>query len=256
MDAPRKCFVVPPEEQRCIWMDAGILPYQLCTQKNHCDDCIIDEAMRMRMDSKWEWSEEVRGGSVLSVEPKTLAEGFRYSRNHWWIRKTSPGQFRLGLEPGIVEVLLNIKGIVFPSAQSIRKGQACAWAVMDSGTLPLESPVGGVLVAVNHDLVAKPHLLAMRPFHDGWICEMEIEDPDAIDRSWMEVGEALPKYAADQQRFSLLLSEASRGRRLSAASGVNDDRISLKSSVDRLGPARYLSLVRQCFGWTGFSARP
>jgi glycine cleavage system H lipoate-binding protein len=255
MDIPRKCFIIPTNEQRCIWMDAGILPYQLCAQATHCDDCVIDAAMRLRKDSNREMADEFRTASVPSVEPTALMEGVRYSRNHWWVRKTSPRLFRLGLEPGLVEVLLNLKGIVFPSLQPICKGQACAWAVMDGGTILLESPVAGTLASVNHDLIAKPHLLVLRPFHDGWLCDMEIDNLDAAERGLMDGGEAVPRFASDQQRFASALAEAARGRRMSAASGVKDEPISLRGSADRLGAARYLTLVRQCFGWTGFSHR-
>jgi glycine cleavage system H protein len=252
MVEPKRCYLVPPGERRCIWMDAGVLPYQLCTQPEGCDDCGVDDAMRWRMHSPWFAGGGVRAHNTLRVA-KSLLEGLRYCRNHFWVRRMNPRLVRLGLEPGLVEVLMNVKGIVFPSLQlEMRKGQACAWAVMDAGTLPLETPLDGVLAAVNKHLIAMPHMLALRPFHDGWICELEVRDADAEIAELMTAGEASSKYASEQQRFAGLLNETTRSKRSSPVSGPNGETFSLKSSVLRLDPARYLDIVRQCFGWTGY----
>jgi len=255
MEERKRCFIIPPDERRCVWMDAGVLPYQLCIQPDGCDDCSIDAAMRWRMPSPWIAGGEVRAHDTLSVS-KSLLEGAHYCRNHCWVRKMAPGLVRLGLEPGLVAALLNIKGIVFPSLQLVlRKGQAYAWAVMDAGTLPLETPLDGVLAAVNKQLIAKPNMLMLRPFHDGWICELEVRDADAEIWELMAAGEASVRYASDQQRFTGSLNETTRGKRAISGSGLNEAGISLRAAVEKQDPARYLDIVRQCFGWTGFNLR-
>lgn len=38
-----------PKEQRCVWMAAGILSYQLCEREFDCDQCPLDKAMRMHI---------------------------------------------------------------------------------------------------------------------------------------------------------------------------------------------------------------
>jgi hypothetical protein len=44
MSSPARFPIIPPEEKRCVWMSAGIVPYQLCNRKCDCTDCDIDDA--------------------------------------------------------------------------------------------------------------------------------------------------------------------------------------------------------------------
>jgi glycine cleavage system H lipoate-binding protein len=232
-------------------MDAGVLPYQLCISDSGCEGCAIDEAMRWHSESPLAAAGEVRMLPSTQAHAALLEE-MRYSRNHFWACKTANQRLRFGLEPGLIEVLVNVKGVVFPSiSRPVRKGEPCAWAVTDSGTLPLECPFNGVLAAVNHELVAKPHLLVTRPFHDGWLCEIELQDADADLEALMIATEASAKYAMDQQRFRSALQEPARTKRSHAIAGVVDESDGWKSIAEKAGLERYLGIIRQCFGLSG-----
>ena len=37
--------VIPVGERKCIWMDAGVVSYKLCTSQFHCTVCEFDRAM-------------------------------------------------------------------------------------------------------------------------------------------------------------------------------------------------------------------
>ena len=43
-------------------------------------------------------------------------------------------------------------------------------------------PVSGEVVAVNEDLEDRPELINEEPYSDGWMLEIELSDPDEINR--------------------------------------------------------------------------
>ena len=251
MTVIKRCFLIPPDEQLCIWMTAGLLSYQLCNRRLDCDNCAIDAVMHRRFPE----SRAAEEGESNRLAPRVVQdipeEDFQYSRNHWWARKTVSGKVRLGIESGLAQTLLAVKGIVFPSPhQRLSKGQACIWIVMDGGTLALESPLDGVVQSVNHDLIDKPHLLSLQPFDDGWLCEIEAEDVEAEAAGLLTAVDIRSKYSTDRTRFLASLAGATRSRRPPVGITIADGGEQLQNFADILGPIRYIALLRQHFGWT------
>jgi glycine cleavage system H lipoate-binding protein len=41
--------IIPKDEKRCIWMDAGVVSYKLCPNNYNCNDCPFDAAMMKRI---------------------------------------------------------------------------------------------------------------------------------------------------------------------------------------------------------------
>jgi glycine cleavage system H protein len=251
MTINRRCHVVPPDEQRCIWMTAGILSYQLCDRMLECDGCPMDQAIRRQF---------LRAGTAGSPSEhatehptpeglESLRHELRYSRNHCWIRQRDDRVVLVGIEPGLGATLLSPRAIVFPSAgQALRAGQTCLWIVMEGGTLPLECPVDGRVVGINTALEEQPHLLHQEPFDQAWLYELRPESSISEAPHLMEMDEARKKYSADQNRFMTMLSAAMHGNRSSIGITLADGGRRLQNIADVLGTGRYFSLIRQVFG--------
>lgn len=47
-EMPRGMKVIPNGERKCIWMDAGVVSYKLCTNQYQCNICDFDRAMSNR----------------------------------------------------------------------------------------------------------------------------------------------------------------------------------------------------------------
>ena len=251
MSAAKKCFLVPPEEQACIWMAAGLLSYQLCNRKFECDNCPVDAVMHRPFLESPAVEEAGKRPAAAHLEEDIREEGFQYSGNHWWARRTASARVRLGIESGFVRILLPVKGIVFPSLhQRLSKGQACIWIVMDGGALGLESPLDGAVQSINHDLIDKPHLLSLQPFDEGWLCEIESKNEDAEPAGLQMAVDIRPKYSADRSRFLASLAGAAKGRRPPMGITPADSGELLRSFAEILGPARYIALLRQHYGWS------
>jgi glycine cleavage system H protein len=250
MNSPRKCYLIPPNEQPCLWMSAGVVSYQLCDRMFDCNHCLLDQAMRRRFPAPAAIAEQEFSDLVPMPAPEIPEEEFHYTRNHWWVRRIGPGLVRLGIESGLAQALLGLKGIVFPSPkQHLQQGQSCIWVVMDGGTVPLEAPLAGKVRGVNRELITSPHLLILQPFAEGWLCELEIEEVEVEAADLLTAEEARTKYKNDQVRFMASLANVVRGKRSAVGLTLVDGGEKLRSFAEMLGLTRYFSLVRQYFGW-------
>jgi len=240
----RRHTVVPPGEERCVWMTAGILSYQLCDRQLECNDCALDAAMRNHFVRR----EPAPRASDRSVPENSLRTDLAYTRNHCWVEGLKPSGLRLGLEPGLARVLLSPRAVVFsPHGQELVQGQSCLWIVMEGGTFPLAAPASGSVRSGNAILAEKPFLVSEDPFGDGWLLEMEpLRRPQ--DEPWLHAAEAAASYEKDDERLRQLLAHAVQSRRQEVGATLADGGLPLKNLADMLGATRYFSIVRKVFG--------
>jgi len=238
-----KCHIIPPDEQRCIWMSAGILSYQLCDRQFDCDQCPLHAAMRKRFPQT---EAMARKEPHPDAKPEGLRNDRAYSQNHCWVKEIHDNVVRVGIEPGFSMALLGPKAIVFPAeGQPVSRGRSCLWIVMDGGTLAIDSPLDGVIRDTNHQLAEKPHLLRTDPLDHGWLFDLELEDPNRPDL--MPVGQADPKYGRDNANFESLLASALERGRSEIGVTLADGGQQLQSVADMLGPRRYFALLRKIY---------
>jgi glycine cleavage system H protein len=239
----------PPQELRCVWMTAGILTYRLCDRDFDCDDCLLDTALRRHSDPPGAPGSRIIGGkSSISAASRDLRDSYFYNRNHCWARKVTNSRARVGLEPGLTEALLTPRAFVFPpEGQRVQQQQTCLWIVIEGGTLPIESPCTGIIRATNHQLIANPHLLLLQPFDDGWLLELDVEESFLQPSGFLNSEEAGLAYAADQNRFQMMLSGACQTGPLQIGLTMADGGQPLQNIADILGPSKYFSILRKAF---------
>ncbi|MGW3660473.1 glycine cleavage system protein H [Streptomyces sp. NPDC005151] len=72
--------------------------------------------------------------------------------------------------------------VKLPAAGTLLDGGA-TFGEYESTTLVTDvyAPTSGTVVAANETLAEEPELLTSDPYHDGWLIEMEVSDPERID---------------------------------------------------------------------------
>jgi len=246
----RKFQIVPPEEQRCVWMTAGILTYQLCDREFDCDECPFDGAMRKHFSRPPVVAESRPREPMPLTNQDRLPPGYHYSPNHFWLKAIEANLLQAGIEPGLSAALLGPKAVVFPSpGQQVQSGHICLWIVLDGGTLALGAPISGVVWGTNRRLAEEPHLLQRHPLDLGWLFEIEADAPPQEKTAGLMTPEqAAVKYASDENRFLTLLTAELRGSRPSVGITLADGGHGLQDVADMLGPRRYFSLIRRVYG--------
>ena len=236
-------YPVVPKKQRCIWMSAGILSYQLCDREFDCDRCPLAKAMRMHFSHG---TGEARRRKPAPAAEKT--EQYLYSRDHCWVKPGEEGTVRVGLEPGFASILVDPKAIALPAVgEIVSPGRFCCWIILPGGTIPLRSPVEGRILDTNARITDEPHELCSHPTTRGWLFEVQTQQGTTVDRL-MGKAEADRLYAADMSRFKDLLTATVGGDNEAVGLTMADGGQVLREVSAILGPKRYAEMVRRSFG--------
>ena len=112
--------------------------------------------------------------------PFSVKVGYLYSHDDFWV------DIRGNMATvGLSEFLQKSKGevafleIIEPGVP-VRRGQELGTIETTKATFRIISPVTGKLVEVNSELKASPTLINSDPYGTGWICKIELTDPEGI----------------------------------------------------------------------------
>lgn len=244
-DSTSKYPLIPPNEQKCVWMTAGILSYQLCDREFDCDHCPLDSAIRTFPDRT---SIDHRPANIAAGGSKPLMPGYLYSRKHCWTKPTDTNTVRVGIEPLLASMLLNARTVVLPSTgDRVKADSVCAWIVLEGGTLPITSPIDGDILRTNAMLVDQPHDILDDPFERGWLFEVTTGEDIFNSSSLFRVAEASRHFNEDNKRFHTLVSTELRKHRSSTGVTLADGGAPVKDLAGMLGPETYFLLIRDAF---------
>lgn len=112
----------------------------------------------------------------------------RYTAEHEWVRMGG-GVARIGITAYAQEALGDVVYVSLPSVgQSVAAGDACGEVESTKSVSDLYAPLAGEVSAVNETLDGSPAQVNSDPYGHGWMYEMTLADPAAVD-SLMDVDE-------------------------------------------------------------------
>lgn len=118
-------------------------------------------------------------GSLFALRP-----GFHYHQGHAWARKSSDGLMRVGVDDFVPKLLGPVTGIVLPEIGTRLEEGERGWDVEVGGRIvPILSPVDGVVVARNSELLRSPDPLTGDPYGRGWVMEIAVRSPVTAARN-------------------------------------------------------------------------
>jgi len=108
-------------------------------------------------------------------------DDLRYSSDHEWAR-AADGKIRIGITDYAQDALGDVVYIEVPAVGSKVAAQDKISEVESTKSVSdIFAPVSGTITAVNDALGDEPQRLNSDPYGDGWICEIEPDDPAALD---------------------------------------------------------------------------
>jgi glycine cleavage system H protein len=239
--------LIPPNEEKCVWMSAGILSYQLCDRQFDCDHCPLDSALRT-IPQRVSTEQILPTQGAKQSENQKLLAGYLYSRKHCWIKSQDGSTVRVGLEPLFSSMILGPKTVVLPSVgDRVQANKVCAWIVLDGGTLPVVSPLDGDVCKVNSALVDNPHDIRQSPYGEGWLFELSTGAEIFNLSTLFRLAEANRIYADDVQRFQSLVKTELKKHRASVGTTLPDGGQLVQNTAAMLGPERYFRLLCEVF---------
>jgi glycine cleavage system H protein len=110
-------------------------------------------------------------------------EDLKYTVEHEWVTTpTGEAVVRIGITGYAQEALGDIVFVSLPEAgTAVDAGQAFGEVESTKSVSDVYAPVTGEIVARNDELAASPELINTDPYGQGWLVEIKVADPAALD---------------------------------------------------------------------------
>jgi len=110
--------------------------------------------------------------------PDTL----RYTREHEWVELTAAGHARFGITDHAQDALGDIVFVTLPTVgAAVSAGEPCGEVESTKSVSDIYAPVSGRIVSRNDAVETSPETLNSDPYGEGWLAEVEMSDPTALD---------------------------------------------------------------------------
>jgi len=115
-----------------------------------------------------------------------IPEDLRYSSDHEWIRSIGDGADTLTVRIGITDFAQSALGdIVYVQlpdlGTTVTIGDSLGEVESTKSVSDIFSPVAGTVTARNEALDAAPESVNTDPYGDGWMIEIQLDDPAELD---------------------------------------------------------------------------
>jgi len=106
----------------------------------------------------------------------------KFSEDHIWVLEMGETA-RLGLSEYAQEQLGEIISVTHSeTGRFIEPGDTIGELESQKTVVDLLSPITGTVKAVNENVVEDPSLINVDPYGKGWLVEIEVNDPEEIER--------------------------------------------------------------------------
>ncbi|PCR90068.1 glycine cleavage system protein GcvH [Natrinema ejinorense] len=105
----------------------------------------------------------------------------RYLESHEWALETD-GVVRVGITDFAQDELGDVVFVELPDEGDVLEGET-EFGVVESikAVSDLYAPVSGEVIAINEALFDAPELVNEDPFGEGWMLEIDADDPDELE---------------------------------------------------------------------------
>ncbi|MEH3077692.1 glycine cleavage system protein GcvH [Quadrisphaera setariae] len=111
-----------------------------------------------------------------------VPEELRYTAEHEWVAPTDDGVVRIGITAYAQGELGDIVYVSLPAVgDRVQAGASCGELESTKSVSDLYAPVTGEVTARNDSLDGSPELVNSDPYGEGWVLEVRLEDPAALE---------------------------------------------------------------------------
>jgi len=100
-----------------------------------------------------------------------VPEGYCFHPGHTWVMDEGRQNARVGIDAFAGNLLGKIDSVELSDLNRwVRQGQKLCTVTREGRSIDMLSPVEGVLVSVNHEVLKNPNLVIEDPYRNGWLC--------------------------------------------------------------------------------------
>jgi glycine cleavage system H protein len=141
---------------------------------------------------------------VIAGFPVDLDRAYE-PESHLWVSPGPGGRLRVGLDALGVETSGTLAAVEFVAdGVTVARGEAFGTLEAAKFVGPLILPISGRITGVNAAVLADPSLIEADPYREGWLVEVEAEDPHAELGRLLAGREAVASWwEAEVERYRL-----------------------------------------------------
>jgi glycine cleavage system H lipoate-binding protein len=100
-----------------------------------------------------------------------VPKGYCFHPGHTWVLDEGRQNARVGIDPFAGNLFGKIDAVELAELNRwVRQGQKLCTIKREGHSIELLSPIEGVLVSVNHEVLKNPNLIVEDPYKNGWLC--------------------------------------------------------------------------------------
>jgi glycine cleavage system H protein len=123
----------------------------------------------------------------------SIPEGYCFHPGHTWVLKEDGENARVGVDSFATNLIGKIDRIeTLGSSRWVRQGQKLVTLFSGDQSFDLASPVEGVVMALNKEVIQDPGLIARDPYQNGWIAMVKAPDLTLNKKNLVQGGMVAP----------------------------------------------------------------
>ena len=175
-----------------------------CAYDYLCHKCDFDQFF----EDTWSAKTPSLMDEVHEVKGFRVPIGYYFNSGHMWARIESGGYIRVGMDDFALKLFGRADSYDFPViGRELTQGSP-GWGFRRSGSrAEALSPVNGVIVDVNSELMEKPGVANDKPYEDGWMMMVRTPDIKGTIGNLMADSESLGWMGLEVDRLNLMIEE-------------------------------------------------
>lgn len=171
----------------------------------------------------------------------SIPQGYSFHPGHTWVMREGLDSARIGIDSFATNLIGKIDRVdVVGENRWIRQGQKVATVRSGDIAIDLVSPVEGVIVGLNRDVMEEPAVVGRDPYEKGWIATLKSPDLAINQKNLMQGGMVAPWLQNSVTRLNGMVAEL-------APTMAADGGVPLAGLIGRLEPEMRQKVVKEFF---------
>lgn len=198
-------------DRKCRHMLLKEVPFKLCPNAFRCWTCEYDQTVSDRIARTIPITEadlQIVEGFLFPSDPL-----FLFHPGHTWLRLENGGHMKVGIDDVAARLLGKVKSSTLPQIGDVLKqGQKACAVSSDGRTIPLQSPVDGVVTSINVKVHHDPGVLLRSPYSEGWLFTVNVADLRKMNKGLLSKDKAQNWMTREAQRLDEMLQDRNLGK--------------------------------------------
>lgn len=153
-------------------------------------------------------AKKVAAPQMLKQGGFEVPEGYCFHPGHTWVVDEGRQNARVGIDAFAGNLFGKIDSIeVADLNRWVRQGQPLCTVTREGRSIQLLSPIEGVMVSVNHEVLKDPNLIIDEPYKNGWLCVIKAPEMAINVKNLLQGPVILPWMQNSLARISAMVQQ-------------------------------------------------